>query len=136
MSFWPEGEEEITGMECDEYAITDVFGARIAGYSVDPWNIYLCAEKDGKHYMIVFSHKLASAKSDSRKRGLLGRLRSRRLGPQIAAIVLGPKCERSQGGIGVWKHRWQLDRSDVWDPLIYGVIRAARNCWRKGEGKA
>ena len=117
-------------MTCAQHAPTDVFGARIVGYSVNPWNIYLCAEKDGEHYVIVASPKLASAVSGSRGRGLLGRLRSRRHGPHIAAMFLGPDCEHDEA-IDVEKDYWQLERWDVWEPLIDGVLRTARNCWRK-----
>jgi len=91
----------------DPYEILE--DARIVKYDGERWEVYLCVEKDGKHYVLV-----ASAELDP--------------GNSIVAMLLGPDCEHSS--------TIESDKLKDWwkESLSPDVIKIARWCW--GEKKA
>ena len=65
-------------MTCTRYEGDDrelLKGAKIDEYIDKRWEVYVCFEKDGKHYVL-----LVSAEID--------------IGNSITAMVFGPDCER------------------------------------------
>jgi len=97
-------------MTCVPYDADEVLqGARIVKYVEDRWEIYVCVEKDGKHYVLV-----ASAELDP--------------GNSIVAMLLGPDCEHSS--------TIESDELKDWwkESLSPDVIKITRWCW--GEKKA
>lgn len=84
-------------------------GARIVKYVEERWEVYLCVEKDGKHYVLV-----ASAEIDT--------------GNQLIAVLLGPDCEHSSM---IESDEYPFNKKWVKESLSPDVIRIARWCWEE-----
>jgi hypothetical protein len=82
--------------------------ANIVGYVEERWNAFICLEKNGKHYVLLFS-----AEADS--------------GNSIVVNLLGPYCNKAEKvdvSAGVF-----LDKNvEYWAGVISDV---AKECWKK-----
>jgi len=82
--------------------------ANIVGYVEERWNAFICLEKNGKHYVLLFS-----AEADS--------------GNSIVVYLLGPHCNKAEK-VDVSAGVFLDDNEEYWAGVISEV---ARECWKK-----
>jgi hypothetical protein len=82
--------------------------ANIVGYVEERWNAFICLEKNGKHYVLLFS-----ADADP--------------GNSIVVELLGPYCNKAEK-VDVTGSVFLNDNVEYWTDKITEV---ARECWKK-----
>ena len=96
--------EEIYDIDEEELLKT----ANIVGYVEERWNAFICLEKNGKHYVLLFS-----AEADS--------------GNSIVVALFGPYCNKAEK-VDVTGSAFLDDNVEYWTSVISEV---ARECWKK-----
>ena len=96
--------EEIYDIDEEELLKT----ANIVGYVEERWNAFICLEKNGKHYVLLFS-----AEADP--------------GNSIVVALFGPYCNKAEK-VDVTGSAFLDDNVEYWTSVISEI---ARECWKK-----
>jgi len=94
---------------CDDIDYEELLKtATIVGYVEERWNSFICLEKDGEHYVLLFSAELDPGNS-------------------IVVQLYGPNCDKAKKIMkGVW-----LRDDDYY--LSEYIPKIAKKCWEKNK---